>query len=44
MDEENRFVKRCIERENNKFRVKERKVYIETIKKIVEFIIKKGNI
>ena len=34
-DDENRYVKRCVERENNKFRVKERKNYIETIKKIL---------
>jgi DnaJ family protein A protein 5 len=43
VDEENRFVKRCIERENNKFRVKERKAYVEMVKKIVEFAFKKGN-
>jgi hypothetical protein len=42
VDEENRFVKRCIERENNKFRVKERKGYVEMVKKIVDFAFKKG--
>jgi hypothetical protein len=42
VDEENRDVKRCIEKENNKFRQKERKSYVEMVKKIVEFAFKRG--
>lgn len=41
MDEESRFVKRIIERENNSFRKKEKKTFLETIKKIVDFAFKK---
>jgi hypothetical protein len=41
VDEENRDVKRCIEKENNKFRQKERKSYVEMVKKIVEFAFKR---
>jgi hypothetical protein len=42
MDEESRFVKRCIERENNKFRKVEKKNFLDTLKKIVDFAFKKG--
>ena len=41
MDDEGRFVRRIIERENNKFRKKEKKTYLETIKKIVDFCQKR---
>jgi hypothetical protein len=41
MDEESRFVKRIIERENNSFRKKEKKAFLETIKKIIDFAFKK---
>jgi hypothetical protein len=42
MDEESRFVRRCIERENNKFRKIEKKNFLDTMKKILDFIFKKG--
>ena len=42
MDEESRFFKRCIERENNKFRKVEKKNFLDTLKKIVDFAFKKG--
>jgi len=41
MDEESRFVRRCIERENNKFRKIEKKNFLDTMKKILDFIFKK---
>lgn len=34
-------MRRIIERENNKFRKKEKKNYLDTIKKIVDFAFKK---
>ena len=36
-DDESRYVKRIIERENNKFRKKEKKVYLDSLKKVVDF-------
>ena len=42
MDEESRFVRRCIERENNKFRKIEKKNFLDTMKKILDFVFKKG--